>query len=120
MPSPRPPRAGPRDERGRISRAPKSMQPAPALEHGIGTEKQGNTSLCVAANDTNRPTPSHQTTHLALHRCASCRIHLVTYAMMESRLRMEAKHQGGPVRTKLLPAAMERYGALQQGLHAQG
>jgi hypothetical protein len=70
--------------------------------------------------DTHRPTPSHQTTHLALHCCASYRIHLVTYVMMESRLRMEAKHQGGPVRTKLLPAAMERYGALQQGLHAQG
>jgi hypothetical protein len=65
-------------------------------------------------------TPSHQTTHLALHCCASYRIHLVTYVMMESRLRMEAKHQGGPVRTKLLPAAMERYGAIQQGLHAQG
>src|SRR5262245_46767236 len=55
MPSPRHPRAVSRDESGRSARAQKSMQPAPALEHGIGTEKHRNTSLCVAASDPFRP-----------------------------------------------------------------
>ena len=61
IPSPRHPRAVPRDERGRNSRAPKSIQPAPAPEHGMGTEKHRNTSLCVAASYTDRPMSSRHT-----------------------------------------------------------
>ena len=59
MPSPGILAPSPGIKDGRSARAQKSMQPAPALEYGMGTEKHRNTSRCVAASDTDRPKLVH-------------------------------------------------------------